>query len=183
MAVSLALLQSLLEQGLAPAALLGRLDQTIAVYTRTNRQNCALVCVELNRAVPHRNVAHATAAYTICMGNAGAIPPLIRRADGTILWEQIGGLPLGTTLAGRMAYQERAEVLFPGDMVILVSDGVVEARNQAGELFGFERLEQTVARGPAESAAAMRAYIQAVLATFTAGGEPSDDMTIVIMRV
>ena len=68
-------------------------------------------------------------------------------------------------------------------MVILTSDGVVEATNPSGELLGFERLEQAVAAGPASSAEAMLAHLRHLVSSFVAGGEPHDDVTIVVIRV
>jgi sigma-B regulation protein RsbU (phosphoserine phosphatase) len=68
-------------------------------------------------------------------------------------------------------------------LVILTSDGVVEATNGAGELFGFERLEQAVAAGPTTSAEAMLTHLQAEVATFVGDTEPYDDLTIVVVQI
>ena len=60
---------------------------------------------------------------------------------------------------------------------------VGEAMNPAGEMFGFARLEQAAASGPATDAEAMLGHLRAAVATFGAGDEPHDDVTIVIVRV
>ena len=49
-----------------------------------------------------------------------------------------GGLPLG--VIPNVQYEERRLYLHPGDRLLLTSDGVVEARQPSGELFGFDRL-------------------------------------------
>jgi sigma-B regulation protein RsbU (phosphoserine phosphatase) len=73
--------------------------------------------------------------------------------------------------------------LAAGELVILTSDGVVEAMNNIGQMFGFKRLEQAVTCGPATSAAAMLAHLQAEVAAFVGDIEPHDDLTIVVARV
>ena len=50
-----------------------------------------------------------------------------------------GGLPLGVLADG--AYEEVRLYLHPGDRLLLLSDGVVEARKPTGELFGFDRVQ------------------------------------------
>ena len=68
-------------------------------------------------------------------------------------------------------------------MVVLTSDGVVEAQNRARELFGFERLEDAIVKGPPDSAVGMLNYIQAWLAEFVGHTETHDDMTIVVAKI
>jgi serine phosphatase RsbU (regulator of sigma subunit) len=68
-------------------------------------------------------------------------------------------------------------------MVILTSDGVIEAMNPASELFGFARLEQAAASGPAGGAEAMLGHLRTAVDTFVTGDEPNDDVTIVIVQV
>ncbi len=69
------------------------------------------------------------------------------------------GLPLG--IVAETVYEERIFRLQPGDQLTLMSDGVVEAQNARGELFGFERT-QALSREPADAiAAAARRFGQA----------------------
>jgi PAS domain S-box-containing protein len=179
MAISMTSFQAIIGQSSDPGALLRQLDAAIARYTRTNRQNCALVYVEIEAAGddPRSEVATLRAA------NAGCVPPLIRRAGGAVEWVDVGGLPLGTALGRQLGYASATRELARGDMVILTSDGVVEATSRSGELLGFERLERAAADGPATSAEAMLTHLRALVDTFVAGGEPHDDVTIVVIRV
>jgi serine phosphatase RsbU (regulator of sigma subunit) len=73
--------------------------------------------------------------------NAGCIPPYLKYADGSLKWAGIGGFALGQELGAQASYQEIRHVLAKGDMIILTSDGLVEATNPTSEMFGFERLE------------------------------------------
>jgi phosphoserine phosphatase RsbU/P len=114
--------------------------------------------------------------------NAGGVPPLIRRAGGAVEWVDVGGMPLGTELGAELGYPTTCH-LASGDMVILTNDGVIEAMSPAGELFGFARLEQAAASGPDASAEAMLGHLRTAVDRFAAGGEPHDDVTIVILRV
>lgn len=153
------------------------LDNDIAFYTGTMQQNCALVYVEIT--MPN----NAQDSATLRAVNAGCIMPMIRRGDGTVTWVDVGGVPLGVGLSTQFGYQEKVLNLAPGDLVILVSDGIVEALNDDRELFGFERLEQAVASGPQASAEAMLEHLKAEVSSFVGQTEPHDDLTMVVMQV
>jgi sigma-B regulation protein RsbU (phosphoserine phosphatase) len=93
---------------------------------------------------------------------------------------EIGGVPLGTPLSELSPYREVEERLEPGDMLILSSDGIVEAMNTAGELYGFERFAQAIAAGPTDSAQLMLAHLFTDVAAFVGEAEMHDDMAIVV---
>jgi serine phosphatase RsbU (regulator of sigma subunit) len=174
MAVSVASFRAVVGQGLTPSDLLAHLDQTIAPYTATTGQNCALVYVEIRLEAGRQR---------LCVANAGCMAPLVRRTDHSVLWSEAYGTPLGTRLSSEFGYQEFKLSLSPGDLVILTSDGVVEAINSRHEMFGFERLEQAVTTGPTASAAAMLDHLRSQVDAFIDGAEPNDDLTIVVVQV
>ncbi|MDM8526616.1 SpoIIE family protein phosphatase [Anaerolineales bacterium HSG24] len=142
--------------------------------------------------------------FLIDVVNAGCIPPYIKRVDGSVEFdEEMGGFSLGQGLGARHGYQAHTIELSPGDMVILTSDGVVEANNNAGDMLGFDRLMEIV-RGfePDTSFAsqdlqgfknleglnlsdgnAMLEHLKQEVFVFTEGAEQHDDMTIVVVRV
>lgn len=183
MAISLGLFQVVIQQGLAPGALMTRLDQALLPYTHTIRQNCALVYVEIIQHIANSLSSSAWEhSYRLRVANAGGVTPLIKRHGGNIEWVEVGGLPLGVNMAVKQDYAEAIIDVGPGDMVILVSDGVIEASNSNGELFGFPRFEQTVRNGPQTSAEAMLNHLLAVVTTFSGAAEPHDDMTLVILQ-
>jgi sigma-B regulation protein RsbU (phosphoserine phosphatase) len=71
--------------------------------------------------------------------------------------------------------------LEPGELVLVYSDGVTDARDAAGEPFGDERLKQVLAGVDGEPRVVVDEVMRAVEA-FTAGGEPYDDITLVAVR-
>jgi serine phosphatase RsbU (regulator of sigma subunit) len=98
-------------------------------------------------------------------------------------WADVSGIPLGVGLGAESGYAEATLRLNQKDMVIFTSDGVVEATNAQGMLFGFERLEQAVAIGPKTSAAAMLTHLKLEVAAFTGQIEPRDDITILVLQI
>ncbi|HXV42263.1 MAG TPA: PP2C family protein-serine/threonine phosphatase, partial [Anaerolineae bacterium] len=147
MATSLSQFDASLSLKLTPTKRLAYLDEALMPYTKSRRQNCALCYVELVGINTVRPVLKAV--------NAGCIPPYLKHADGSVEWADIGGFALGQGLGAQMGYQEISHLLSKGDMVILTTDGLVEASNSTPEMFGFERLEQAILTGPNSSAAAM----------------------------
>jgi serine phosphatase RsbU (regulator of sigma subunit) len=70
----------------------------------------------------------------IVLASAGQLPPYLNSQEVPLP----GGLPLG--VLPEVRYEEVRLYLHPGDRLLLLSDGVVEARRPSGELFGFERV-------------------------------------------
>jgi serine phosphatase RsbU (regulator of sigma subunit) len=100
----------------------------------------------------------------VTIANAGHLAPYL---DGTEpLLES--GLPLG--LSPELDWPETELRLLPGSMLTLVSDGVVEAANSTGELFGFDRTRDISTKNANEIAEAARAWGQ------------NDDITVVTVR-
>ncbi len=115
------------------------------------------------------------------LANAGMVQPYLR-AEGDN-WElvPVGGYPLGASIQRR--YTLRRIMLLPGHTLVFVSDGVVEAKNAAGEFFGFERLEAVLSALPRDLAA--EAVLERILAevdAYRGGTALQDDMTVVVMR-
>ena len=181
MAVSLASFQSIVGQGLAPGNLLKHLDRALSPYTRTARQNCAIIYTEIDP--PTVAASGSTQPGAMRVANAGCMTPLIRRRDGSIEWIEAFGTPLGVELAAEFGYRVIETPLSKGDLIILTTDGVIEANNQAGQMFSFERLEATVQAGPTESARAMLEHLKREVALFVGDTEQHDDVTIVVVRV
>ena len=77
--------------------------------------------------------------------NAGHDLPYVRTAQGSVEL-RARGMPLG--LMPGMRYEVKETVLAPGDTVLLHSDGIVEAHDRNGEMFGFPRLKEVVATCP-----------------------------------
>jgi sigma-B regulation protein RsbU (phosphoserine phosphatase) len=112
------------------------------------------------------------------LASGGHPLPVLRRAGGASDVVDVGGSLLGVL--------EEAEVsgariqLHPGDTLVLVTDGVLEARND-GDFFDLEGLERVLAAPVASAGAAASAVEQAVLRH--TGGVLSDDMAAVVLHV
>jgi hypothetical protein len=118
-ALAIGALRTLAAEDLGPAALLDRLNQQIVA----TRDSGFITCL----------CALITGDGSLTVANAGHLSPY---RNGEEI-ELDSGLPLGLTADA--AYSETSLQLAPGDTLTLLSDGVVEAQTEAGELFGFER--------------------------------------------
>lgn len=165
-----------LVQKLQPAERLAYLDKAISPYTRPRRQNCGLCYLELEQDLDQK-------LTTLWVSNAGGIAPYLKPAGSISEQLEVGGFALGQGLGAEIGYQEVTRSLTPGDLVILISDGLIEAKNKAGEMFGFPRFEEAIAQGPATSATAMLNYLLAAVMDFAQETEPHDDITIVVIQV
>jgi serine phosphatase RsbU (regulator of sigma subunit) len=115
--------------------------------------------------------------FSMTLVNAGHLPPLRRRADGVVeeVGDAIAGLPLGVF---DRPYEEMVVRLELGDTMIFYTDGVTEARNPQGELYGVDRLRQVVTNAIPD----VEVLGTAILADVRrfAGDRPlGDDLTIV----
>jgi sigma-B regulation protein RsbU (phosphoserine phosphatase) len=111
--------------------------------------------------------------------NAGHPPPLLLGARGA-QWLGEGGPLVGVMRDARYVPGEAR--LEPGDLLVIYSDGVTEAERGDREMFGDPRLLAALegTRG-AGAEAALAAVLRAVEA-FTAGAEPADDVSLVVVR-
>jgi serine phosphatase RsbU (regulator of sigma subunit) len=79
---------------------------------------------------------------TLSLANAGHLPPFLNQRE----LEMQGSLPLG--LVPTVIYDKVSIALHPGDQLSFYTDGLVEARGAAGELYGFDRLQALFASRP-----------------------------------
>jgi sigma-B regulation protein RsbU (phosphoserine phosphatase) len=91
------------------------------------------------------------------------------------------GLPLG--LFDEADYDEFEFRMKPGDMFVFFSDGILDARNRKGELFGRGRVEQTVSECTDRSADCVVDSLFKAVTEHSAGVETFDDQTVVAIRV
>jgi sigma-B regulation protein RsbU (phosphoserine phosphatase) len=117
---------------------------------------------------------------TLAYSNAGHSPALLMGADGTVRFEERGGVPLGMFRDSR--YYEYFETLEPGQALVLYTDGVTEAMNLAEEEYGRERLIDAVRQCRDLSAREMINYIQRDLTAWTEGQGAHDDVTFFVIK-
>lgn len=152
----------------APHELLETLNAQLSARLKANRMNAAL----LYAVIDLRNQRLTTS-------NAGMITPFIVRESGVEAVE-VYGLPLGAMAAAR--YGDATVELQPGDLIVLVSDGIVEAHGPNGELFGFERLEQLLYERRSISPDKLMNEVIDQVCRFMGTTEQHDDMTVVVIQ-
>jgi hypothetical protein len=160
-------LSLLAEEVTAPLALIQRLDRMVRNTSR-HRMLVTLQLLLLDRS-----------SMTARVASAGH-PPLLLRRDGEVTSFETASLPLGTKLSP--VWTERSIEIRPGDTVVLQTDGLYEANDADGTLYGFERLENVLHRA-GESPGEVRDAILRDLWSFRGEARQSDDVTIVVLRV
>ncbi|SPE26598.1 membrane hypothetical protein [Candidatus Sulfotelmatomonas gaucii] len=137
---------------------------------RTQEHRPAKILESLNR------VLTGTESFTTCqavwfgangemvIANAGHLPPYLNSQEIGLR----GELPLG--VLADVSYEEARFYLHPGDRVLLLSDGVVEARQPSGELFGFDRVRHFSQQSAFYLAEAAKSFGQ------------QDDITVLTVR-
>ena len=115
----------------------------------------------------------------VVLGSGGHPTPLLRRAGGAVETVRLTGSLLGVLPSVDVAVAE--VVLTAGDCLVLYTDGVIEARDRSGRMFGTEGLGEVVATCDGGASDTVAAIEQAVLAHV--GGELADDMAILVLSV
>jgi len=165
MAISNATLKTALDLDPEPRQVLELLNRSLA-RTGDRRAFMSLFYSVLDPQTGHLDY--------ICAGHPY---PMLRRADGTIEELGTGALPLG--IRPTLEIEPASTTIRPGDLLLLYSDGLVEAIRADGESFGFERLRQLLA-----TAATPQAVHDRVLAAFDAFLDDEtlhDDLTLVVV--
>ena len=148
-----------------PGAVLTALNDQIAASTQRG-MFVTLVFAVLDPASGRLSVA-----------NAGHLPPLVRPPGGGVplALEDDVGPPLG--IMPGVAYSARDRTLEPGEVVVLYTDGVVEAQDADGSFFGMERLEGILSETDGSPVEVFDRVLEAVEA-FVAGHSQHDDLTL-----
>jgi serine phosphatase RsbU (regulator of sigma subunit) len=111
--------------------------------------------------------------------NAGHDLPYVRRGDGDAGELRARGMPLG--LMPSMSYEENEVVLEAGERVLFYSDGLVEAHDPDGEMFGFPRLRALFAEHGEEES--LGAFLLEELYSFVGEGwDQEDDITLLMLQ-
>jgi serine phosphatase RsbU (regulator of sigma subunit) len=112
--------------------------------------------------------------------NAGHIPPLIVRAKGGVDSPKSSNFPVG--LFPHVEFQVDRVQLFPGDLVVTTSDGVTEAHDAQGELFGEARLLTLLESSSGATADELARRILTSVREYVGAAAQSDDITVTIVR-
>ena len=115
------------------------------------------------------------------VSNAGHPAGLLLRAGSS--WPvpvDADGLLVG--IQPDCAYSETRETLRPGDVLLVYTDGIVEAADDGGRRFGARRLARSFARHAELRAGETAAAVLADARAFAGGFAPRDDMTVVVLK-
>jgi phosphoserine phosphatase RsbU/P len=111
--------------------------------------------------------------------NAGHNGPLLLHRDGTASELEASDIPLG--IEAERPFAGGNAVLAPGEALVMFSDGVTEAMNARGELFGDDRLLATLRQHAGASAEQLVQVVLAAVAAFVGDAPPADDLTLLVV--
>jgi sigma-B regulation protein RsbU (phosphoserine phosphatase) len=121
---------------------------------------------------------------TLQIANAGSVQPVFvsSTANGPeVKTIQAEGFPLG--LFPNAQYEEFTLSTQPGDLIVFFSDGIVDAENATGEMFGNDRLNAVLQSQSHPTAASTAEAILKAVGDFQSGTDHFDDETVVVLRV
>jgi hypothetical protein len=118
--------------------------------------------------------------HSLRFSSAGHLDPYVYRA-ATAKLEALSswGFPLG--IRRREPFREHDVDFLPGDRLILYSDGLIEAVDDDGEPFGFERFENAILGAGDQSADGIKKTLLNAIRKFTRNRPPEDDQTLVVV--
>jgi sigma-B regulation protein RsbU (phosphoserine phosphatase) len=117
---------------------------------------------------------------TLRVANSGAVQPVFCRA-GASETVHAEGFPLG--MFSDVTYDELTVATKPGDVVIFVSDGILDAENAEDEMYGQERLSSLLCSQREHSAQEIADAILADVSRFLGEQDRFDDETIIVLKV
>ncbi len=167
-----------------PAAMIAAMVKMCANSRRAQAAQPAALLREMNTALfgsTHGEMITAAYLYLnaesheMCYAAAGH-PAMLLLREGNVSEIVENGLPLAA--AALDSYREKRLALKTGDRFLLYTDGLVEARNGAGDMFGEDRLNQSLAATAELPAEAAAAQIMAAVERWSA--EPDDDRTALV---
>jgi sigma-B regulation protein RsbU (phosphoserine phosphatase) len=180
-------------KGLPAALLMASLQALLRSHAPTHACDLGALGRELNRHLVETSdgARFATLFFgvyddcerTLRYLNAGHIPPVVVRRDGVDGVRRLdpGGMVLG--LFPSQQYEEQSVVLEPGDRLVVFTDGVTEAEEPGGEMFGEERLLESVRRLAHLPAEELPARLLAEVTAFVGPSHQQDDITVITAEV
>jgi sigma-B regulation protein RsbU (phosphoserine phosphatase) len=166
--------QSLIQLGLKPAEFMKKANAALSK------------CLERNHFITASIFEIDTNSQTFCHARAGHIPTLWYKAkEKTAEFISMEGLGLG--IVRNPSYQnhvhEKTFTYQMGDILVLLTDGILEGRNEKGEQFGYERLKNLVEAHPQLAPSILQQVIIDSLHQFVGGdGMIDDDYSLLVVK-
>ncbi len=174
----------------APAALFAALVSGIMRSAAQQEPSPSEMLAHLNDALQERKLdsQYVTLLFalwndenqTLQVANSGAVQPVFCRA-GESVPVRAEGFPLG--MFPNVAYEEFNVATQPGDAIVFVSDGILDAENAQNEMYGEERLSSLLCARRGLPAQEIADAILADVTRFQEGCDRFDDETIIVLRV
>jgi sigma-B regulation protein RsbU (phosphoserine phosphatase) len=152
------------------------------LLAHVNRHLASLYTAQSDTFVTAFYGIYDPAERSLTYASAGHNPPRLKRCvDGTLaLLDGATGLPLG--ISPVETYRERTYRLAPGDRLVFYTDGITEAHDPHGEMFGLSRLDK-VLESCAVGASDLLESVLAALKEFTSGQPAHDDRTLLVAKI
>ena len=168
-----------------PGELLNRLNAKLYNRLQENRMNIALQIATFASGTfnskAERNSIKELSASAMTLTSAGMIAPIAATQHGCRMFP-VGALPIGSLPGSLQNYTDDVFSVEKGTAIVFTSDGIVEAQNRAGEMFGFDRLEHTILQiTHTKDAARITDYLIDTVQKFIGDAEQHDDMTVVVV--
>lgn len=174
----------------APGALFAALASGIMRSAAAQHPEPAQMLALLNDALQERKLEsqYVTMLFalwndenrTLQVANSGAVQPVFCRAGQTVT-VQAEGFPLG--LFPDVTYDELNVAAQPGDVLLFISDGILDAENEQEEMYGQERLPALLCSHRDKPAAETADAILADVTRFQGAHDRFDDETIIVLKV
>ena len=174
----------------APAALFAALVSGIMRSAAVHQPQPAPMLALLNDALQERKLESQYVSLlfalwddqsrTLQVANSGAVQPILCRS-GQFSTVPAEGFPLG--LFPNATYEEFSVTTQPGDAIVFVSDGILDADNAQGEMYGQDRLAALLCAQRDHPAQQIADAIHADVARFQGDHDRFDDETIIVLRV
>jgi len=180
-------------KGLASALMMANVQASLRTATLFSADNLASALKVVNHQAYASSLAdrYATLFYGVFDGatrtlryvNAGHNPPIVLRCEGSIQWLGSGGAPVA--MFPDSQYQESCVQLSAGDLVIIYTDGLVEATNPVGDEWGVEGLLNAAAACYRERSWRTGDLVRLIFNSMDnySHGHQSDDATLAVLHV
>ena len=148
---------------------------------RANRRTKKDIKTGMFVALLYAVLGSSDKSVTLC--SAGQTQPVFRSAasgETRLVQTEGDSFPLG--ILEDAAYEDTRLQLQSGDIVVLYTDGIVEAMNEQKELYGFERLLEVIENSQAQSAESLLHEIKGKVNEFAGSTPQHDDITIIVVQ-
>ena len=174
----------------APAALFAALMSGIMHSAAQQRPAPAQMLAQLNAALQERMLdsQYVTMLFalwndenrTLQVANSGAVQPIFCRSCDPVS-VRVEGFPLG--MFPNVIYDELTVATQPEDVIVFISDGILDAENAEGEMYGQERLAGLLCNRREQAAQEIADAVLADVSRFQGEHDRFDDETIIVLKV